>query len=205
MHINPAKFAITIAFSIILTGCLGKVKYPTYYTLRLSPATVTPAIKPTTASIAIREFRSPEYLHRGAIVYRPSEEEIGFYEYHRWATEPPKTVTESVLDYLRARGDFTQVTIYDGRSDADYLLSGRLEKLDEVDYYGRVKVEVALSAQLTDIHTGKTVWENSASETAPVEGGDVRSVVASMSQAMNRTIAKLLSTLPAGSATANGY
>ena len=44
--------------------------------------------------------------------------------------------------------------VYDGRSTADYILSGRLEKLEEVDYEGGVKVEIALSAQMTDVRTG---------------------------------------------------
>jgi hypothetical protein len=35
----------------------------------------------------------------------------------------------------------------------DYVLSGHLEKLEEVDYDGDVKVEVALSAQMTNLST----------------------------------------------------
>jgi hypothetical protein len=34
---------------------------------------------------------------------------------------------------LRASGNFAQVKLYDGRSDIDYVLSGRLEKLEEID------------------------------------------------------------------------
>ena len=48
----------------------------------------------------------------------------------------------------------------------DFILSGRLEKLEEVDYEGGVRVEVALSAQITDPRAGKTVWANAASESA---------------------------------------
>jgi hypothetical protein len=35
--------------------------------------------------------------------------------------------------------------------DVDYILSGRLEKLEEVDYEGGVKIEVAILAQMTSI------------------------------------------------------
>src|ERR1700761_1458021 len=144
MRIRPAVVLFTIASSLVFAGCLGKVKYPTYYALQLPPAAVSPVSKAATGSIAVHEFRSQEYLRRGSIVYRPTAEEVAFYEYHRWATEPPKTVTEAVVNHLRASGSFTQVKAYDGRSDADYVLSGKLERLDEVDYGGGVKVEVAL-------------------------------------------------------------
>jgi len=49
-------------------------------------------------------------------------------------------------------------------SPVDYILSGRLEKLEEVDYEGGVKVEVALSAQMIEVRTRVQVWANSATE-----------------------------------------
>jgi ABC-type uncharacterized transport system auxiliary subunit len=204
MRKRSATLLFTLASSLALAGCLGKVKYPTYYALQLPPVATAPANKAATASVAVREFRSPEYLRRGTIVYRPSEEQVAFYDYHRWATEPPKTVTDAVADHLRASGNFIHVRNYDGRSDVDYVLTGKLEKLDEVDYGGGVKVEVALSAQLTDSRTGQTVWENSATETAVVDKRDVSAVVSAMSQATDRTIVKLLESLPAPTAAKSG-
>ena len=41
------------------------------------------------------------------------------------------------------------VSMYDGRPNNDFVFSGRLEKLEEVDYQAGVKVEVAISAQIT--------------------------------------------------------
>lgn len=74
-------------------------------------------------------------------------EQVGFYNYHRWATDPREFVTNAVADRLRANGTFTEVKPYDGRADIDYVLSGRLEKLEEIDYDGGVKVEVAITAR----------------------------------------------------------
>ena len=39
-------------------------------------------------TLAIREFSAPTYLRQGAIAYKTSPEQIGFYAYHRWATDP---------------------------------------------------------------------------------------------------------------------
>jgi ABC-type uncharacterized transport system auxiliary subunit len=145
--------------------------------------------------LVVREFHSPEYLRQGAIVYRTSPEQVGFYQYHRWAVDPREFVTNAIIDRLRATGRFTEVRAYDGRADVDLVFSGRLEKLEEVDYEGGVRVEVALSAQLTDPRTDKTVWANAASESAQVEKRNVPAVVADMSRAMDRAIQKLLASL----------
>jgi ABC-type uncharacterized transport system auxiliary subunit len=163
----------------------------------LPPPADTPIAGHAKASLAVREFRSPAYLRQGAIVYRPSPEEVGFYDHHRWAIDPREFVTNAVADRLRSTGRFAEVKIYDGRSDVDFILSGQLEKLEEVDYEGGVRVEVALSAQMTDLHTGKTVWANTASESAKVNKRTVPSIVAEMSYALNRAIQKLLASLPA--------
>jgi len=184
-----------LATLVWLTGCLGKTRFPAYYTLHV-PATVdVPSPAAVRPSLAVREFGSPAYLREGAIVYRTSPVEVGFYQYHRWAVDPREFLTNTIIDRLRATGQFGDVRNYDGRSDVDYFFSGRLEKLEEVDYEGGVRVEVALSAQITDLRAGKTVWAGAASETARVENRNVPAVVAKMSQATDRAIRKLLASL----------
>ena len=192
---------LALAALVILASCGGKVRYPNYYALNLpSPPDPPPAENVHTA-VAIREFRAPAYLKQGAIVYKPSPEQIGFYAYHRWAINPCEFVTNSVIDRLRASGHFARVKPYDGRPDIEYVLSGRLEKLEEVDYEGGVKVEVAISAQMTNLATGATVWTNAVSEVGDVNTRDVPAVVSGMNRTMERAINKLLSPMPADVAT----
>lgn len=186
--------AMAALICVPLTGCMGKVKYPTYYTLNLAPS-VDPPVRGDAPSIAVREFRAPAYLREGPIVYLTSPDEIGFYEYHRWAVDPRQAITHALVEHLRASGSFKLVKIYDGHNDVDYILTGSLEKLDEVDYAGGVQVEVALSAQVTDLHSGNTVWVNSAGEKAKVEERKMGSIVAQMSNVTDRTIEELLKSL----------
>jgi uncharacterized lipoprotein YmbA len=195
-----------IAISFVLTalitlaGCGGAVRYPNYYTLHVPPPPDPPVQEGVRASVAVREFRSPAYLHQGAIVYKTSPEQIGFYNYHRWAVDPREVVTDAATDRLRASGNFTQVKPYDGRSDVDYVLSGRIEKLEEVDYDGGVKVEVAITAQMTSLATGAEVWTNTVDEVGTVGQRDVPAVVSEMNRTMERAIEKLLTPPPATSA-----
>jgi len=191
-----AAILVTLAISSCLAGCVGKTKFPTYYTLHAPPFADVPPAAGARATIAVAEFTSPAYLRQGAIVYRESPEEVGFYQYHRWAVDPREFLTNTVVDRLRATGRFAEVKIYDGHSDVDFILSGRLEKLEEVDYEGGVGAEVALSAQMTDLHSGKTVWADAASESALVTKRTVAAVVAEMSLAMDRATQKLLASVP---------
>jgi len=193
-HLTAICFAMVT--SIVLAGCGGAVKYPNYYTLHLPPPPDPPTQEGARTILAIREFRSPTYLRQGAIVYKSSPEQLGFYEYHRWAVDPREFVTNAVTERLGASGNFRQVKRYDGRPDVDYVLSGRLEKLEEIDYDGGVKVEVAISAQMTSLATGSTVWTNSVSEVGTVGQRDVPAVVAEMNRTMGRAIEKLLTPAP---------
>ena len=179
----------------VLSGC-GRVRYPAYYTLNLPAPPDPPAAENVRTSIAVREFQCPNYLRQGPIVYRTTPEEIGFYEYHRWAADPRMLVTGAVVDHLRAGGQFSMVSMYDGRPNNDYVFSGRLEKLEEVDYEAGVKVEVAISAQITRVATGATVWSNAVSETRPVSRRNVPGVVSEMNRTMELSINKLLATVP---------
>jgi len=192
---------LSLAALVILSGCGGKVRYPSYYTLNLPAPPDPPASENAHATVAIREFRAPAYLRQGTIVYKPSPEQIGFYAYHRWAIDPCEFVTNSVIERLRASGHFAHVKAYDGRPGIEYVLSGRLDKLEEVDYDGAVKVEVAISAQMTNLATGATVWTNAVSEVGEVNKRDVPTAVSGMNRTMERAINKLLSPIPADVAT----
>jgi ABC-type uncharacterized transport system auxiliary subunit len=195
------KTLTTIVFSLaalaMLTGCAGRVKYPNYYTLNLPAPPDPPAAATAHASLAIREFRAPAYLRQTAIVYRTSPEQIGFYAYNRWAMDPRDFVTNAIIERLRASGAFSHVQSYDGSRDVDYVLSGRLEKLEELDYQGGIKVQVAMSAEITSLATGKPVWSNEVSETGDVDKRDVPAVVSEMNRTMERAIAKLVTPVSA--------
>ena len=183
---------------VILTGCAGRVRHASYYTLNPPAPPDPPAAENAHATVAIRQFRAPTNQRQGAIVYRTSPEQIDFYAFHRWAMDPRDFVTHSIIERLRASGAFARVQSYDGSRDVDYVLSGRLEKLEELDYQGGVKVQVALSAEMTSITTGATVWSNAVSEIGDVNKHDVPAVVSEMNRTMQRAIEKLVTPLSAG-------
>jgi len=196
MKNSLAMTLVALSTIAVLSGCAGKVGRTNYYSLNLPAPPDPPAAENAHTTVAIREFRAPAYLRQGAIVYKPSPEQIGFYAYHRWAVDPCDFVTDSIIDRLGATGNFSRVKRYDGQPDADYVVSGRLEKLEEIDYEGGVKVEVAVSAQMTKLDAGTIVWSKAVLEVGVVNQHDVPAVVSEMSHTMERAIEKLLTPVP---------
>jgi uncharacterized lipoprotein YmbA len=106
MRTIPTTLALVLASLLVLAGC-GRARYRSYYTLNLPPAPDPIAEEKIATSIAVRQFQSPGYLRQGPIVYRATPEQIGYYEYHRWAADPRVLVTNVVVDHLRASGHFS--------------------------------------------------------------------------------------------------
>jgi ABC-type uncharacterized transport system auxiliary subunit len=189
---NPA---IALMGALVLAGC-GGVRYPATYVLNFPPP--APQAGPSNGvlgPVAIREFRCPEYLCEGRLVYRPNSEEIGFYEYHRWAMDPRLAITQYVEDGLRAQSLFQSVAAHERASEAAYVLSGNIERLEELDQGRDVRAICRLSAQLLDTRTKSVVWSHTASETIPVEKRDVRGVVSALSAASRIAADRLLQSM----------
>jgi len=180
-----------------LTGCGGKIQYPHYYELKVpaAPAALATQTKPAMGSVSVREFSAPSFLRAGAIVYRESPEEIKFYQYHRWAVDPRTAVTNAVVQELQARGLFESVARFDGRERSDYLITGRLDELEEIDNGRDVRVQVRISAQLMNIKTGEVVWKGSSAETSGLEHRTMTGLVDQMSQAMQVSVERLVSSM----------
>jgi uncharacterized lipoprotein YmbA len=207
---KPVLIASACMSVSLMTACMGgSVRYPKYYALDIAPAPVMQSKdERLPAAVAVRRFETPSYLRQGRIVYREAPEEVGFYDYHRWAADPSAAVTTAVISSLRSAGPFSFVKSYDGQDQPEYLLTGRLERLDEIDYGGGVRVEAKLSAELMNLRTGATVWTGEAAETSKVGTRNVNSVVAAMNQAVqvdiNRLVAGMKEQLSGSEAASRG-
>lgn len=184
------------AATLLLAGCGGKIIYPKYYAIEVPPAPANHVARTRLAgTLAVRRFESAPYIRQKRIVYRPVPEEIAFYEYHRWVSDPADMVTTAMIDSVRTSGLFSSVKWYDGQNQQDYLMSGRLKKLEEIDYGGAVSVTAELSAELINLQTGATEWTDDATETLKVEENSVNSIVVELGHAIQRSIDRLMLSL----------
>ena len=192
MRARRIAAAAVFAFALLVAGCA--IRNPSYYSLSIAPE-LKPGISngPQPVTIEVRQFETPAYLRQGRIVYREQPEQVGFYEYHRWAVDPGAEVTTAVVDSLRSSHRFSFAEPYDSHHRGDYLLTGRLERLDEIDYGDAVRVEAQLSAELVNLRTGGVVWTGDAWQAANVEKRNMHAIVTGMSHAVSGSIDQLLS------------
>jgi ABC-type uncharacterized transport system auxiliary subunit len=182
--------------AVFAVGC-GAVRYPRTYTLDLAGATAAPARPPALGALAVRDFSCPDYLSDGRIVYRPTRTEVGYYEYHRWAMTLPRMITDSIVGRMRTRSVFGSVESAKNAAGVTYVLTGAIERLEEVDDGRDVQVVVQISAHLVDTRAQKTVWHHSEIASEPVITRDVSGVVDSLSAATRRAIDALIASLEA--------
>jgi uncharacterized lipoprotein YmbA len=191
---------VSVVFSagvfMTFAACGGKIRYPSYYVLNLPPPTPQVAqTKPLAASVAVRQFSAPRFLRAGAIVYRQSPEQLGFYNYDRWAVDPRSTITSGFVRVLESRSIFQSVHLFAGGETPDYLITGTLDDLEEVDQGNQVFVRVSMTAQLMEMKTGNVVWSDGSSKTASLEDPARTRLVAGMSQAADQAITTLISSM----------
>jgi ABC-type uncharacterized transport system auxiliary subunit len=191
---NVLALGLMIGF-IALSSC-GGIRYPDYYALNFpAPPSAHRIQRPVAGSLAVREFRSPVFLREGAIVYRPSAEQIAFYQYHRWAEDPRRAVTGLMMQDLEASGFFRSVDVYDGRGSPDLVLSGTLEHLEELDHAGKVSVQVTISARLVTANNGEVVWQDTSSKTGTPDQRTIAAIVDEMSRQMGSAVESLVSSM----------
>jgi len=188
---NKTMLAAPLMGLLALGGC-ARVRYPDYYTLNL-PGPIARGSRPISASVTVREFQAPQYLARGPIVYRPDTEEIAFYDYHRWAEDPRRSVTAVIVRELGHV--FESASSYEGHEGSNFLLTGSLDRLEEVDRGSDVSVEVGLSAKLQNLRTGELLWSGTSSKTSKVEQRSIAGIVAEMSHDLSDAATELVSSM----------
>lgn len=190
--------------TLLGSGC-GSVRYPATYVLSFPPPLEAVAEQRHRAALAIRPFTCTDYVCEGRIVYRPSPEQVGFYEYHRWAADPRQMISRFVVNAVAAKRIFTHVGLDLGGSRPEYVLSGHIEELEEVDRGQDVHAVCTISARLVDGRTRSVVWSGRTSSRVPVTERNVEGVVWSLSKAAHETIERLVTSmtneLPPGGVT----
>jgi ABC-type uncharacterized transport system auxiliary subunit len=191
------RFRITtlMLLAVLSVGC-GSVRYPRTYVLDLQPPAAGATARSTSVgAVAVRDFACPDYLCEGRIVYRPTRSEVAYYEYHRWATTLRRMITDAVASRIRSVGVFAGGESAPQAAGAAYLLTGAIERLEEVDDGRNVQAVVELSAQLVDTRAHKIVWRHSEIASEPVARRDVPGVVDGLSAATRRAIDGLIASL----------
>src|ERR1700730_691297 len=163
-----------------VSGGCGAARPSKYYQLTV-PADMTSATDPTADPVALLlgPLTSSHLYREDRIVYSAAGQNMGTYEFQRWAEPPTEMVQDVLFRELRASGRYRAVAALRSNAHGDYVLHGRLYDFKEVSGNGML-ARVAIEYELRETKTGATVWSHYYSHDEPVTGKDVSAVVAAL-------------------------
>ena len=185
---------ILLLAAAFCSGC-GAARPSKFYELTVPHETgADPPGNPYPISLLLGPLSASHLYREDRIVYGSSGEEMGTYEYHRWAEPPTEMIEGALLRRLRASGRFREVHGLRSNAHADYLLRGRL--FDFKELIGPPLVaRVAIGLEMRDIKTGSMVWDHFYSHDEPVSAKKIDAVVAALNRNVQRGIAEFQASL----------
>jgi ABC-type uncharacterized transport system auxiliary subunit len=182
MH-RMARFVLISALSLSLNGC-EKGKPIHYYTVGL-PVAPTLSTSAHPLPLLVGMIGGADIYRNTPIVYRVGTNEIGAYEYSRWAEPPVELVKDKLIRILSASGDYQSVTSLGSNSSGQFVVRGRLYEFAEVDG-ANITGLVSMEFELYDRKSGKTLWTHFYSQSEAVQSKDIPAVVTALDTNLDR-------------------
>jgi len=176
------------------SGC-GAARPTKYYQLTVPSDVVSendPNAYPVT--LLVGSFTASHLYREDHIVYGSSSEDMGTYEYHRWAQPPTEMIGEILLRELRVSGRYRSVESLRSNAHGDFVLHGELYDFMEISG-SPLKARLAMELEMRDTKSGSTVWTHSYSYDEPVSGKEVGAVVAALDHNVQRATAEIRTSL----------
>jgi ABC-type uncharacterized transport system auxiliary subunit len=166
-----------------LSGC-GASRPIKYYTVQV-PAAPTPSTDPYAVSLLVASIGGPEMFKDTPIAYRIGTNEVGTYQYSRWAEPPVEMLKGKLIRILRASGRYQSVSGLGSTAEGQFVVRGRLYEFEEVDS-GSISGLVSMEFELYERKSGRVVWSHSYSRSEPVEGKKISLVVTALDLNLDR-------------------
>jgi ABC-type uncharacterized transport system auxiliary subunit len=167
---------------LFLSSCFfgGRTPDTRYYLLSYLPV-VDSTRTPHPYNIRLREFEIAEAYRKPQLVYRQSPHELQYYNYHQWAIKPERLVTEATSAHWAASRVFQSVQTQIQDSEADFILDGMVEAIEEYDHQERWYAHLSLRLSLLSGRDGRKVWTERYDFRTPVETQEPVQVVRALS------------------------
>jgi ABC-type uncharacterized transport system auxiliary subunit len=169
--------------ALILSGC-GGGKPIHYYTVQFSGA---PTLRTSahTLSLLVGGIGGADIYRDTPIVYRIGANQMGVYEYSRWAEPPVELIKNKLIRELSDSGDYQSVTGLGSNSAGQFVVRGKLYAFEEVDG-ANIAGLVSMEFELYDRKSGKILWTHFYSQSEPVQGKEISAVVTALDTNLDR-------------------
>ena len=194
---RAGRRALSMAFALmvgLLSGC-GATRPSKYYQLTVpsDPGAVekTDAVPVT---ILLGALMTSHLYREDRIVYGNDGEQMGTYEYQRWAEPPAEMIQEVLLRELRASGRYRAVQYRRSNMQGDFAIRGHLYDFKEVTGE-QMAARVTLELEMRDLKNGATVWTHYYTHDEPTSGKDVPAIVAALDKNVQRGVKEVVESL----------
>jgi ABC-type uncharacterized transport system auxiliary subunit len=169
--------------ALTLSGCGGS-KPIHYYTVQLAGApTLSTSAHPV--SLLVGGIGGADIYRDTPIVYRIGANQVGVYQFSRWAEPPVELLKNKLIRELTASGDYQSVTGLGSNSAGQFVVRGRLYAFEEVDGVNIAGL-VSMEFELYDRKSGKILWTHFYSQSEPVQSKEIPAVVAALDTNLDR-------------------
>jgi ABC-type uncharacterized transport system auxiliary subunit len=185
---------LTVVALVTLSGC-GAARPSKYYQLTVpGEQSTAQSSDPVPATLLLGPLLASHLYREDRIVYSMGGEQMGTYEYQRWAEPPTEMIEEVLLRQLRASGQYKAVYPHRSNANGDFVLRGRLYDFKEVS--GKpILAKVTFDLELRDLKSGATAWTHYYTHDEPVTGKDVPAVVAALNRNVQAGVKEVLVSL----------
>lgn len=197
MSIGVARRGLIAAAALmvgLLSGC-GATRPAKYYQLTVptEPAAVERG-EAVPVTLLLGAIMTSHLYREDRIVYGSGAEQLGTYEYQRWAEPPTEMIQEVLLRELRASGRYRAVHYRRSNMQGDFALRGHLYDFKEVTA-GQMSARVTLELEMRDLKNGATVWTHYYTHDEPTSGKDVPALVAALDKNVQLGVKEVVQSL----------
>ena len=164
------------ALALLGSAC-GSVPEIRYYTLAAPGDGSAPAaVSAEGLTIGVEIFDVDPPYDQGSLVYRlgPDSVEVGFYDYHRWASSLGRLAALAVAEGLRGVPGVAVCELATGSYSA--TLTGRVVYLEEVDLKDGQLARIKIELRLEDAGGGR-LWAHTLASETKLRAGDASEIV----------------------------
>ncbi len=185
---------VLLAAGVALAACAGQqapVPEDHFYRLKVA-APKAPLAQPRfKGTLEVQRMIADGVIAGRPIVYSEAGKELEVleYHYHFWTEPPIVLLMDQLVTYLRAANMAETVVTAEMRANADYAVSGKIKRLEQVRGANpRAIVEVELA--LLKKPEGKILFVRNYIDDQAADGEDVASAVQAMNTALGRIYAR---------------
>lgn len=182
---------VAAAASVASAGC-GSTNRIHYYTLGEGSPAVAAVDDTTKPLIRVERLTVAEPYAGRRIVYRPTQNEIAFWEYHQWATPTGRMITARLANRLGKSGMFRGVDCFPySWGDAEFVLRGTVLAFEELDRGSEWYAHVKIFLELTNRKKGRsTIWSSKIEVEEKAAAREPKALVDALSSALDEAIGK---------------